>query len=499
MTDRASITVDPNRTQGEVSPYLFGQFLSRRRWVVESALHDPGHPDAGTDGIRRAVKDAIAASGPTVIRWPGGCTGTSYDWREGIGPVAERPRSIDWHFGYDVGNEFGTAEFVAFCRGVGAEPHLNIALGTESMRDALDWLEYTNGVGDSRYAALRRAHGRAEPFDVRFWQVGNEEWGDHEIGHTSAEDYATRAREYAKAMKKFDNDLAVLLLGGFRPHDAVPWSYEVLRQAWQYLDYLTLHTYWRFDPTLPDGDYDTVVSAGHQEERTITSIAGIVDLVAREKGSTRRPKLAFTEWNAADVTRKEMSSAWRPGETQYRLADALGVASFLNAMQRQCRHVGLASFAQSVNVVGALVVTPEAVVRETVYWPLLLQRLHSGPISVDCHVEGTGYEHTGTDGRTENIPHLDVSATMSGDRTTLWLSMVNRNRHENVLARCALRDVLGLRTTARLWQLHADDPLCRNTLDAPDAVIPTESTTEAREDFEIELPPHSYTIAEVPL
>ena len=103
----------------ESIPKIYGQFLSRRRWVADEALYDPSHPDADETGLRRDVMRAIERLAPTVVRWPGGCTGTSYDWRDGIGPSAERPRTIDAHFGYDVGNGFGTAEFVQFCRRLG--------------------------------------------------------------------------------------------------------------------------------------------------------------------------------------------------------------------------------------------------------------------------------------------------------------------------------------------------------------------------------------------
>ncbi len=183
MTLRASVHVDPASVTGTIDANIYGQFLSRRRWVVESALYEPGHPDADENGIRRQVRAAIAAARPPVLRWPGGCTGTTYQWEDGIGPRQSRPRSLDWHFGYDVDNGFGTAEFIAFCRSVGAEPQINLPLGTGSLADALNWLEYVNASGPSRWAELRRSHGFPEPWNVRYWQIGNEEWGEWEIGH----------------------------------------------------------------------------------------------------------------------------------------------------------------------------------------------------------------------------------------------------------------------------------------------------------------------------
>ena len=114
------MVVDPCRVVGRVDPKVYGQFLSRRRGVADSGLYDPQHPDADEHGLPREVVAAILESAPTIVRWPGGCTGTSYDWREGIGPREDRARTIDAHFGYDVGNGFGTAEFAGFCRRIGA-------------------------------------------------------------------------------------------------------------------------------------------------------------------------------------------------------------------------------------------------------------------------------------------------------------------------------------------------------------------------------------------
>jgi alpha-N-arabinofuranosidase len=118
--------------------------------VSVDGLHDPKHPNARADGLRQDVVDAVAETAPPIIRWPGGCTGTSYEWLDGVGPKDKRPNVIDAHFGYAVGNGFGTAEFVAFCREVGAEPHINLTTGTGDLREALAWLEYSNLDTDTK-------------------------------------------------------------------------------------------------------------------------------------------------------------------------------------------------------------------------------------------------------------------------------------------------------------------------------------------------------------
>ncbi|MCX7016258.1 MAG: hypothetical protein NTW86_27485 [Candidatus Sumerlaeota bacterium] len=496
----AQIVIDPYRPIGPIDPNIYGQFLCRRRWVADEGLYDPAHPDADENGLRRGVVQALSESAPPIIRWPGGCTGTSYDWRDGVGPQAERPRTIDVHFGYDVGNGFGTAEFVRFCRGIGAEPHINLSTGLGTLRDAVEWIEYCNFATPSKFANLRRAHGHDEPFHVRYWQIGNENYGPWEIGHHSPAQYAYIAGEWAKTIKKMDRSLKVLAVGGSQRR--LDWDWMVLEEAFDHIDYLTAHRYWNFNSEQGIDNYEEIAAVGYGEERTMQALGGAIELVARAKKAKRRPRLAFTEWNCRDASHAEMSRQWRPRRSQYRLVDALAAAGFLNAMQRQCRVVGLATIAQSVNVVGILSVTPEAVVRETVYWALWMQRHHSGPTAVDARVECDGYatvfgEHLQQP--LDAVPFLDVSATLDEAKKRLCVSIVNRHRTQEMTTRLRLRDAKPS-STARLLRLWCDDPLARNTMEAPDRIKPVESAIRnASSDFELALPPHSYSIVELAL
>lgn len=497
MSD-ARVAVDLTRELGQVRPEIYGQFLSRRRWVAEEALYNPSHPDSDADGLRRTVVDAVRELAPPVVRWPGGCTGTSYEWERGIGPVEDRSRTMDWHFGYEVGNGFGTAEFLRYCRTIGAEPQINLTTGTGTLREALAWLEYANADSDSYWANLRRAHGYDDPFAVPFWQIGNEDWGEWEIGRVTAAENAQRCREWARALHKLDPRVAVLAVGAWRRDLAVDWNLPLLREAWNDLDFLTVHTYWRFDPSRPDGDYDRLIGVTDEEEKSIRALRGLINLVQREKGSDHTPLLAFTEWNCVDATHQEMSPQWRPGETQYRMVDAAVVAAFLNVMQRQCDTVGLANFAQTINVVGALVVDDDSVVRESVYWPLWMQRHHSGPVAVEARFDGPDVPCQSTTGASASVPAVDISVTRDKVGSTMWISMVNREKERELSVELATSggQVAG---TAKACELSALNPLVKNTQSDPDAVQPTWREVDLVAKPAVTLPACSYTVLEVPV
>ena len=133
---KGRLDIDLERRLGRVSELIYGQFLSRRPGVAERGLHDPSHPAARPDGLRADVLEKIAEARPTIIRWPGGCTGTSYRWMDGIG--ANRPQKIDLHFGYPATYGFGTDEFIAFCRELQAEPLIVWAMGVSSPVAAIE-------------------------------------------------------------------------------------------------------------------------------------------------------------------------------------------------------------------------------------------------------------------------------------------------------------------------------------------------------------------------
>ena len=506
---RAQLRVDPERVLGKIDPNVYGQFLSRRPGCSEGGLHDRSAATADEHGIRSDVSAAIAACKPGVIRWPGGCTGTSYRWLDGVGPVEERPTKIDLHFGWPIHYDFGTVEFVDWCRRIGAEPHLNFGLGTGSLEDAAAWVEYCNRAGGTYYADLRRRHGREDPLNVRYWQIGNEEYGPWEIGHCSPAEYARMAREWAKAIRKVDPSVALLAVGGVAgsQQDAGDWAWEVLPKVAPWVDYITFHSYWNARQS--DDTWHGLLAGPHAAEQKIEELAAISHTVFRTGNASstpglsarfapRRVKVACTEWNAAPA-RNVMNprfngiAAFTPA---YRLHDALAVATFANVMQRHCRDVTLATVAQSINVVGLIGVNEAGMWLEPSYWAWHMVANHSGPLALDAWVSCETFD--APEQRLFGLGYLDASASLDPKGRRLFLSLVNRHRTELLEVDVHLADARA--NGGEVHQLFHDDPDAMNSHERPENVRARTSQVHVEGSrFTYALPPHSYTILELPL
>lgn len=189
---------------------IYGQFLESAFFGnIEGGVLDEGSPRSikggVLDGCREDVLDACKTLGIPVLRWPGGNFTSPYQWEDGIGPREERPRRLELAWGSEESNRFGTPEFLAWCRAVGAEPYL--AHSCRNVDDAVPWVENTNYSGTTEYTKKRAADGHPEPYGVKFWGLGNEVYGPWQMGVRSAQQYVTDAREHARFMRAVDPSL----------------------------------------------------------------------------------------------------------------------------------------------------------------------------------------------------------------------------------------------------------------------------------------------------
>ena len=210
---RASIFVDRHFEISEIDERIYGSFAEHMGRCIYGGIYDPESPFADEDGFRQDVIELVKELGITIVRYPGGNFLSGYDWKDGIGPKEERPVRLDlaWH-GLET-NQFGLDEFMLCTSKSGVEPMLAVNLGTNGLKDALDLIEYTNVDAQSKWAQERVKNGHVEPYGVKVWCLGNEMDGPWQLGHKSADDYATVAADVARGMLQISGEIELVACG----------------------------------------------------------------------------------------------------------------------------------------------------------------------------------------------------------------------------------------------------------------------------------------------
>jgi len=482
------IVVDPGRRLGDVDRTIFGGFVEHLGRCIYGGLYEEGSPHSDARGFRTDVLALLRELRMGALRYPGGNFVSNYHWTDGIGPRDSRPRRPELAWGGEESNRFGTDEFLAYCAELGTEPYICLNMGTGSLEEALAWVEYCNGAGNTAWAQRRRENGRDEPWGVRYWGLGNEMYGDWQVGALSAEEYVRTATRWARAIRMIDPDAILVSCGmnGWNDWDAV-----VIDGLAPLVDLHSLHIYTGSD------DYWSNVLAPHQAERAIRSAGALIDRVAYTKKIARRPRIAYDEWN---VWYRTDDGAL---EERYDFSDALAVGTYLNIFIRNCDRVAMANLAQMVNAIAPIVTTPEVAVTQPIYYPVLLHATSALAAAVDCYVDGPAvpvpdaprgrWPHRVTD--LGPFTAVDAAATVSADRARLALTLVNRSLDAEPVS-IVLRDV-SFDGSAELTTVTAErGPQARVLPDVQGACVTKGSEKPSGPLLSATLPPKSFTVIE---
>ncbi|KAH8649796.1 alpha-l-arabinofuranosidase [Xylariales sp. PMI_506] len=415
------ISLDPAHTIADIDPLIYGGFTEHMGRCIYGGLYDPDNKNGLIDsnGFRTDVIECMSKELKVpVVRYPGGNFVATYRWQDGIGPKENRPKRPELAWNGIESNQFGTDEFMEWCRVVGTEPYLCFNMGTGTLEDALAWLEYCNGDKDTYWANLRRSNGHEKPYNVKYWALGNEIWGPWQVEQDSKEHYAKKAIQWAKALKLLDPSIKLILCGRDGTSD---WDRYVLQKCIRYIDMHSIHFYHG------DASHYPNISGPYAAERAIQVTSALIDLARVELDLTAfpdisrittrpvmesRPTICFDEWNVWDPVR---APGDKGAEEHYNLSDALAVAIWLNIFIRHAKELGMATIAQSVNVISPLMTSPTGISRQTTYWPLFLFSKYMHGKSVAVHVRCGAYR-----GKTNpewvqstcTVPKLDVSAAL---------------------------------------------------------------------------------------
>jgi alpha-N-arabinofuranosidase len=271
------IYADSRRTIAPLHREVFGSFLEHLGRAIYEGIYDPQSKLSDPNGFRKDVLDEIKKLGVPIIRYPGGNFVSGYNWLDGIGPKASRPAVLDKAWNSMNSNEFGTDEFLAWCRLVGTEPLLGLNLGTGTAEQAAALVEYCNLEKGTRWSDLRRKNGTAEPYKVQKWCLGNEMDGPWQIGHMTATQYGLKAEDAARQMRYVDPSLKLIACGSSGPGmpTYLEWDREVLEQCYDYVDAISLHRYFGNTKEETGGESSKFLALNLSMERQIDEVAAV--------------------------------------------------------------------------------------------------------------------------------------------------------------------------------------------------------------------------------
>ncbi len=477
----ARIVINADRQLGAIHPHVYGQFIEHLERCIYGGIYEPGSPLSDERGFRSDVLEAVRDLQVPLIRWPGGNFVSGYHWLDGVGEQRRIRPELAWQT--TEPNTFGTDEFIQYCRAAGCEPCICLNMGNGTMEEAIAWVEYCNGDGGTYYSDLRRQHGYEEPHNVTYWGLGNEIWGDFQIGHKTAQDYAWQARDWANVLKRLDPDIKLIACGGTGQMPSTRWDLEVLERTADFIDYTALHYYW--GPRGDDPYYGTLAGA-YDFEQYVQYVEAAIQALRRDRGMQRPIWIAVDEWNVI------YHGFDHP--MNYTLRDALADAIFIHMLQRHCPMVKMANLSMMVNVIPVIEAGPEGMFRQSIYWPLWLAANIAGPTLVDCWTDVETYEVDFLPG--QSLPYLDAVATLDEDGQRLILSVVNSHASDDIEADITIMGPT-VGDQARLHTLNADSPDGHNDFDEPENVSVEKSQTAGGNQMTYSFPAHSLTTLEL--
>jgi alpha-N-arabinofuranosidase len=492
-----SATLDPAFVVAPVPPRIFGSFIEHMGRCVYEGIFEPGHAEADANGLRADVLALTRELGVSVIRYPGGNFVSGYNWEDGVGPLAERPVRLDLAWRAIEPNTFGLNEFMEWLALAGAEPMMAVNLGTRGVAEAVNLLEYTNFPGGTHYSDLRIAHGRRDPYNVKLWCLGNEMDGPWQIGHKSADEYGRLAAETAKAMRMVDPSIQLVACGSSTQDMPTfgTWEVAVLEHAYEHIDYLSMHAYYK-----KQGD-DAVgyLASADSMDSFIDGVVATCDHVAAKQRTSRKIKLSFDEWNVErrpfipERDHDGWTRAPRVAEDEYTVEDAVVVGNLLISLLRHSDRVDVACQAQLVNVIAPIRAESDGPAwRQTIFHPFALTARHAqGDV---LRVELCNSTPVDSPSRGDVQP-VDMVATRNPLDGSLAIFAANRGDQETATLQVTIADSGAYRVIEHVV-MGGEDRDNTNTQAAPTRVAPRANVAHDITDHEltVTLPPASWTM-----
>lgn len=505
------LKIRTNNKKWTINRNIYGHFAEHLgRCIYEGIWVGENSKIPNTRGLRNDVICALKQLNIPILRWPGGCFADEYHWKDGIGPKEKRPKMVNTHWGGVVeNNHFGTHEFLDLCDLLGTEPYICGNVGSGTVHEMQEWVDYLTFDGKSPMADLRRANGREKPWKIKYFGVGNENWGCG--GRMRAEYYADLYRQYSLYVRNYGENNIYKIAAGPRG-DNYHWTEVMMREAGYFMDGIGLHYYTRVrDHSIvienPDGnkiylskpnpdrgsavDFDEeewfkIMKAAYFTEELVEKHSAIMDKYDPEK----KVALIIDEWG----TWFDVEPGTNPGflYQQNTMRDAISAAISLHIFNKHSDRVKMANIAQTVNVLQAVILTEgESIVLTPTYHIFEMLKVHQDAMLLDSDLDEGEYQY-----EDENVPQ--ISSTASIDKNgIIHISLSNADPKKGAQIQCVLEGIEKRSVSGRI--LTAETMNAHNTFEMPSVVNPVEFKGYKVDEtgFTIELPPMSVVVLKV--
>jgi alpha-N-arabinofuranosidase len=483
------LKIDIEATPKVYDRKIFGGFLEHFHRQIYGGIFDPGNPLSNEQGFREDVIEAVKELKIPIVRWPGGCFVSAYHWKKGVG--SERIPSYDkaWHV--EEPNTFGTDEFVEWCKLADCEPFICTNAGTGTEEEMSDWVEYCNLPYQGEHAKQRIENGYDKSHNVKYWSIGNENWGGHEMGAKTADRWKYFVRESAKLMKNVDP--SIKLFAAALADEK--WTLPLLQTAGMLLNYVSIHGYW--DPLWLNNNPSNFKKCMLRTLEPEATIRNTIEIL-KKVGLADKVKIAFDEWNLrgwhhpgfgnpndqhTHISERDKNDI----NSTYTMADALFTACFLNSCLRNSEYVKIACIAPLVNARGPIYTHPKGIVKRTTYHVLHMYSHLLQPFVIDSVL--TCKEMLS---KLNENPYLDAVVTSNEEKSEFAIPVVNKHAEMEIKLEFSKFDTLK-QDMITSYVLNGNGTDDYNDITFPNRVIPHKKSFQMEGDI-VKLSPHSLSI-----
>lgn len=478
---KISILINADDRLGHISPEIYGHFSEHLGRCIYNGIYvGENSPIPNTDGIRNDIIEAFRNIKAPVFRWPGGCFAEEYHWQDGIGEKSLRRKIVNTNWGgVTEDNSFGTHEFMRFCELVGCKPYINGNVGSGSVREMSEWIEYMTSDAESPLTEQRKKNGRAEPWKLEYLGVGNENWGCG--GNMRPEYYADVYKRYQTFCRNYSGNRLYRIACGPSSAD-YNWTEVMMKNLdSNNVDAIDLHYYtmpvWPEMESATDFDdelyYKTIAAANFSDE-LITRHSEIMNRYDPEK----KIGLVIGEWGCWH----KVEEGTNPGflYQQNTMRDAIVAAIELNVFNRHSDRVVMANLAQAVNVLQSVILTEgDKMIKTPTYHVFDLFKTHQNNEAVYCYTQNENMSEG------KNAPMISVSASVN--EKSMTVTVANCSLTEEAAVECS---IFGFKASSVSCRILTNEAHSYNDFDCPDRVSITEHTAVIKDNvLKLNIPP----------